>query len=52
MIIGTKTRSIQPSQALSCISGYTLAIDLTARNLQDEIKSKSLPWSSVKGFDT
>ena len=29
-----------------------LAVDMTARNLQDEIKKKGLPWSAVKGFDT
>ena len=29
-----------------------LAVDMTARNLQDEVKRKGLPWSAVKGFDT
>jgi 2-keto-4-pentenoate hydratase/2-oxohepta-3-ene-1,7-dioic acid hydratase in catechol pathway len=29
-----------------------LAIDMTARNLQEEVKRKGLPWSAVKGFDT
>ena len=29
-----------------------LAIDMTARNLQEEVKKKGLPWSAVKGFDT
>jgi acylpyruvate hydrolase len=29
-----------------------LAIDMTARNLQEEVKEKGLPWSTVKGFDT
>jgi acylpyruvate hydrolase len=32
--------------------GYLLAIDMTARNVQDEAKSKGLPWSIAKGFDT
>src|ERR1700740_1347335 len=27
----------------------TLAIDLTARNLQDEAKKAGLPWSAAKG---
>lgn len=34
------------------IAGYALAIDLTARNVQDEAKKKGLPWSIAKGFDT
>lgn len=40
------------SDALDAISGYALAIDLTARNVQDEAKKKGLPWSIGKGFDT
>ncbi|KAJ5154255.1 Fumarylacetoacetate hydrolase family protein [Penicillium coprophilum] len=32
--------------------GYILAIDMTARNVQDEAKKKGLPWSIAKGFDT
>lgn len=32
--------------------GYLLAIDMTARNVQDEAKRKGLPWSIAKGFDT
>ena len=33
-------------------TGYVLAIDMTARNVQDEAKRKGLPWSIAKGFDT
>ena len=29
-----------------------LAIDMTARNMQDAAKKKGLPWSAAKGFDT
>jgi acylpyruvate hydrolase len=29
-----------------------LAIDMTARNMQDQVKKKGLPWSAAKGFDT
>jgi acylpyruvate hydrolase len=25
---------------------------MTARNMQEEVKKKGLPWSAVKGFDT
>lgn len=34
------------------VAGYALAIDCTARNLQNEAKKKGLPWSTAKGFDT
>jgi acylpyruvate hydrolase len=33
-------------------TGYLVAIDMTARNVQDEAKKKGLPWSIAKGFDT
>lgn len=29
-----------------------LAIDMTARNVQDKAKKAGLPWSTAKGFDT
>ncbi|CAN3375222.1 hypothetical protein DIURU_001075 [Diutina rugosa] len=41
-----------PEEALECIDGYALSIDMTARNVQDEAKKKGLPWSIGKGFDT
>ncbi|CAG8481355.1 28390_t:CDS:2 [Gigaspora margarita] len=33
-------------------NGYALGIDLTARDLQNEVIKKGLPWSAAKGFDT
>lgn len=41
-----------PEEALECIDGYALSIDMTARNVQDEAKKKGLPWLIGKGFDT
>lgn len=38
--------------AMDAIEGYAVAIDMTARNMQDECKRKGLPWTSAKGFDT
>lgn len=37
---------------LDNIDSYVLAIDMTARNVQNEAKKKGLPWSIAKGFDT
>lgn len=31
---------------------YAVAIDMTARNAQNEAKRKGLPWDIAKGFDT
>lgn len=37
---------------LTLSTGYALAIDMTARNIQNEAKKKGLPWDIAKGFDT
>ncbi|KAI0053979.1 hypothetical protein FA95DRAFT_1551758 [Auriscalpium vulgare] len=52
VVIGKGGREISEQDAYSHIAGYALAVDMTARNLQDEVKKKGLPWSAVKGFDT
>ncbi|KAJ2826060.1 hypothetical protein IWW50_002560, partial [Coemansia erecta] len=52
VVIGKTGRDICLADAWSHVGGYALALDLTARNLQDEAKKKGLPWSASKGFDT
>jgi len=52
VIIGKKGRDIPASQAMSYVSGYTVALDMTARDWQEEAKKKGLPWDAAKGFDT
>ncbi|SOV04622.1 related to Acylpyruvase FAHD1, mitochondrial [Ustilago sp. UG-2017a] len=53
IVIGSaKVRNVLASDAMTHVAGYTLSIDMTARNLQGKVKSKGLPWSSAKGFDT
>ncbi|KAG0322163.1 hypothetical protein BGZ99_003457 [Dissophora globulifera] len=52
VVIGKDGRDIPASQAESHVAGYTLALDMTARNLQDAAKKAGLPWSAAKGYDT
>ncbi|KAG7448349.1 mitochondrial protein [Guyanagaster necrorhizus] len=52
VVIGTGGRDISQANAPSHIAGYALAVDMTARNLQDQVKKRGLPWSAAKGFDT
>ncbi|KAF9065474.1 hypothetical protein BDP27DRAFT_1393568 [Rhodocollybia butyracea] len=52
LVIGKGGRDISQAHVAEHIAGYALAVDLTARNLQDQVKSKGLPWSAAKGFDT
>ena len=48
VVIGRRGRWIAPDQATDHIFGYTLANDVTARDLQ---RSDQL-WTRAKGFDT
>ncbi|WFD36064.1 acylpyruvate hydrolase [Malassezia cuniculi] len=52
VVIGSKARDVSPAKADSYIGGYALAIDMTARNMQDKAKKSGLPWSAAKGLDT
>ncbi|KAL0576564.1 hypothetical protein V5O48_005428 [Marasmius crinis-equi] len=52
LVIGKRGRDIAQGDAESYIAGYALAVDMTARNVQDEVKKLGLPWSTAKGFDT
>ena len=47
-VIGTGGRWIDPDDALSHVFGYTIANDVTARDLQ----RKDGQWTRAKGFDT
>lgn len=42
---------ISPSQARQYYNEITLGIDFTARDIQDRLKKKSLPWEKAKAFD-
>ena len=44
-------RSIEPAFAARYYSELGLGVDFTARDLQNECKSKGLPWEISKGFD-
>ncbi|GJJ68341.1 acylpyruvate hydrolase [Entomortierella parvispora] len=52
VVIGKEGRDIAAKDADQYIAGYTLALDMTARNLQEAAKKAGLPWSAAKGFDT
>lgn len=50
--IGKTGKNIAIQEALNFVEGYGIGIDVTARDLQALAKSKSLPWTASKGFDT
>ncbi|KAJ0161966.1 putative hydrolase C21C3.09c [Colletotrichum tanaceti] len=55
LILGKQVKDLKADDykgAIDAIEAYALAIDMTARNAQNEAKKKGLPWDIAKGFDT
>jgi len=52
VLIGKTGQQITREQALEHVAGYAVALDLTLRDVQSELKAKGLPWEIAKGFDT
>ncbi|EEP82828.1 fumarylacetoacetate hydrolase [Uncinocarpus reesii 1704] len=55
LVMGRELRNSDPNDeqaAMAAIQGYVVAIDMTARNVQDSAKKAGLPWTIAKGFDT
>ncbi len=49
--IGQGGKNILPADALDHIYGYAVGLDLTRRDLQNDLKSKGHPWETGKAFD-
>ena len=49
--IGKNGKKIQEKFANKYIDAFTIGFDLTARDIQNDLKSKGLPWELAKGFD-
>jgi acylpyruvate hydrolase len=45
-------RDIPEAEALACVRGYAVGIDVTARDFQKRARERALPWAVGKGFDT
>ncbi len=51
LLIGRRLNQCSATEAVSSISGIGLALDLTLRDLQTELKKAGRPWEKAKGFD-
>ncbi|PLX79151.1 MAG: acylpyruvase [Desulfuromonas sp.] len=52
VLIGRETKQVSEAEAMKSVAGYGVAIDLTLRDVQSELKAKGLPWEIAKAFDT
>ncbi|WP_269618617.1 fumarylacetoacetate hydrolase family protein [Zhongshania sp. BJYM1] len=51
LLIGEPLTKAAPEACRAAIAGIGLALDLTLRELQDELKKKGHPWERAKAFD-
>lgn len=49
--IGHTLKNATHEQAKAAIAGVTLGLDLTLRDLQNQLKDKGQPWERAKAFD-
>lgn len=52
VLIGRPGKEIPREEALDHVSAYGVALDMTLRDVQSQLKAKGLPWEIAKGFDT
>ena len=52
VLIGSTARKVTAEAAMQHVAGYAVAIDMTLRDVQNQLKAKGLPWEIAKGFDT
>ncbi len=52
LLIGEKVKDLNEKEAEDAIIGYGLGLDMTLRDVQNELKEKGNPWTISKCFDT
>jgi len=52
LIISKSCKNISADKAMEFIQGYTIFLDITARNMQISDRNIKLPWYRSKNFDT
>ncbi|MFC3912667.1 fumarylacetoacetate hydrolase family protein [Pseudaeromonas sharmana] len=51
LLIGQTLTRASREQAMAGVAGIALALDLTLRDLQSELKQRQYPWEKAKAFD-
>jgi 2-keto-4-pentenoate hydratase/2-oxohepta-3-ene-1,7-dioic acid hydratase in catechol pathway len=51
VLVGRELREADAATAQRAVAGYGVALDLTLRDLQNELKKKGHPWEIAKAFD-
>lgn len=51
VLVGRELRNAGAETARQAVTGYGIALDLTLRDVQNELKKKGHPWETAKAFD-
>lgn len=51
LALGAPLQNASPNQAVAAIGALAVGIDLTRRDVQNDLKKRSLPWEMAKAFD-
>lgn len=52
VVVGKKASRVNAEEAMDYVKGYAIALDVTARDLQEKAKASGKPWTEAKGYDT
>ena len=50
LLIGQDADEVPAADIMRIVAGYGIGLDLTARDVQNQLKAKGLPWTKAKGF--
>jgi 2-keto-4-pentenoate hydratase/2-oxohepta-3-ene-1,7-dioic acid hydratase in catechol pathway len=51
VLVGRELRNADAETARAAVAGYGIALDLTLRDLQNQLKKNGHPWETAKAFD-
>ena len=51
VLVGRELQNADAETSRQAVAGYGIALDLTLRDLQSELKKKGHPWETAKAFD-
>jgi 2-keto-4-pentenoate hydratase/2-oxohepta-3-ene-1,7-dioic acid hydratase in catechol pathway len=52
LLIGEELKNANEDESEKAIAGYAVGLDMTLRDIQNELKKKGHPWTISKCFDT
>jgi acylpyruvate hydrolase len=52
LLIGKDLKDANEKESAEAIAGYGVGLDMTLRDIQNELKKKGQPWTIAKCFDT